>query len=194
MRIAVPFDKADGTIAPAFAQAASFRLYNIEGGKIVSDLTIPAFGTGGHAMLELLRAAKADVLICGGVTRQERQLVAAAGIMVSPGFGGSADDAAFGVVGVFEEGKHFQRRGRSPRPTMIYPNRSAEDVVGVGDDGAVAVGLGDEPAVDGIIGILDVEVAVAIGHAGEAAEGVVGVALNPLDPRDIGKVMSREGA
>ena len=94
MRIAIPFEKADGTIAPAFAQAASFRLYNIEGEKIVSDLTIPAFGTGGQAMLELLRAAKADVLICGGITRQERQLTAAAGIMVCPGFGGSADDAA----------------------------------------------------------------------------------------------------
>ena len=98
MRIAIPFDKADGTIAPAFAEAVSFKLYNAEGDKIVSDLSIPAFGAGEQAMLDTLQAARCDVLICGGITREARKLVAAAGIAVTPGFGGSADDAAKAFV------------------------------------------------------------------------------------------------
>ncbi len=98
MRIAVPYSKASGEIAPAFAEAESFRLYNVEGDKIVSDLAIPAFGTGEQAMLETLRAARADVLICGGITKSARKLVAAAGIAAWPGFGGSADDAARAFV------------------------------------------------------------------------------------------------
>lgn len=98
MRIAVPYSKASGEIAPAFAEAESFRLYNVEGDKIVSDLAIPAFGAGEQAMLETLRAARADVLICGGITKSARKLVAAAGIAAWPGFGGSADDAARAFV------------------------------------------------------------------------------------------------
>ena len=98
MRIAVPYSKASGEIAPAFTEAESFRLYNVEGDKIVSDLAIPAFGAGEQAMLETLRAARADVLICGGITKSARKLVAAAGIAAWPGFGGSADDAARAFV------------------------------------------------------------------------------------------------
>ena len=108
MRIAIPYNAADGGIAGDFAQAASFKLYNIEGDKIVSDLSIPAFGAGAEAMLDTLRAAKADVLICGGITRQARQMVASAGMMSYPGFGGSADDAAraFAVGGLRHEDGH----------------------------------------------------------------------------------------
>ena len=94
MRIAIPFDKADGAIAADFAGAADIRLYTLEGTQIVSTLSLPAFGQGGEAVLDTMKAAKADVLICGGITRAHRQAAAAAGIMVYPGFGGSADDAA----------------------------------------------------------------------------------------------------
>ena len=98
MRIAIPYEKADGTIAPAFDEAVSFKLYNAEGDAIVSDLAIPAFGVGEQAMLDTLQAARCDVLICGGITKNARKLVAAAGIAVTPGFGGSADDAAKAFV------------------------------------------------------------------------------------------------
>ena len=94
MRIAIPYNKNNGEIAPVFAESESFKLYNVEGEKIVSELTIPAFGAGEQAMLDTLQAARCDVLICGGVTKGARKLVAAAGIAAYPGFGGSADDAA----------------------------------------------------------------------------------------------------
>ena len=94
MRIAVPYNKADGAIAEDFAEAEAVMLYMLEGDDIVSTLSVPAFGSGAEAVLDTLRTAKADVLICGGITRAARQAAAAAGIMTCPGFGGSADDAA----------------------------------------------------------------------------------------------------
>ena len=94
MRIAVPFDKAAGTIAEQFDRTEAFRLYNLENGQIVSSLSLPAFGTGNEAMAEFLKTARADVVICGGITARGRQLLGSEGIAVYPGFGGSADDAA----------------------------------------------------------------------------------------------------
>ena len=106
MRIAIPYNKADGEIAPAFAETECFKLYNAEGDKIVSDLSIPAFGAGEQSMLDTLQAARADVLICGGITKNARKLVAAAGIAAWPGFGGRADDAAKAfVTGALKHGE-----------------------------------------------------------------------------------------
>ena len=99
MRIAVPFDKAAGTIAEQFDRTEAFRLYNLENGQIVSSLSLPAFGTGNEAMAEFLKTARADVVICGGITARGRQLLGSEGIAVYPGFGGSADDAAQAFAG-----------------------------------------------------------------------------------------------
>ena len=94
MRIAIPYEKETGAISEQFEQAASFRLYNLEEGKSVSSLPIAAYGTGDESLTEFLKAARADVLICGGVTARARRLLGEAGIAVYPGFGGAADDAA----------------------------------------------------------------------------------------------------
>ena len=94
MRIAIPFEKDSGRIAPQFEEAASFKLYNLLNDVIVSDLTLPSFGSGSDAMVEFLKTARADVLICGGITGQSRRALAASGFVAYPGFGGSADDAA----------------------------------------------------------------------------------------------------
>ena len=116
MRIAIPFEKDSGRIAPQFEEAASFKLYNLLNDVIVSDLTLPSFGSGSDAMVEFLKTARADVLICGGITGQSRRTLAASGFVAYPGFGGSADDAArafarssrpFGFEKAF-------RRGRPP--------------------------------------------------------------------------------
>ena len=92
MRIAIPH--TDGQIAEAFESAGSFKLFNLENGQIISEVTLPAFGSGGESMAEFLKIARADVLICGGITAKSRQLVMGSGLAVYPGFGGSADDAA----------------------------------------------------------------------------------------------------
>ena len=92
MRIAIP--NTDGQIAEAFESAGSFRLFNLENGEIVSNVTLPAFGSGSESMAEFLKIARADVLICGGITAESRKRLALSGLAVYPGFGGSADDAA----------------------------------------------------------------------------------------------------
>ena len=82
MRIAIPYEKDTGAIAEQFDQATDFKLYNLTDGKLGSSVGIPAFELGDQAMTELLQSARADVLICGGVTARARQLLGAAGIAV----------------------------------------------------------------------------------------------------------------
>lgn len=94
MRIAIPFDKASGQVAMQFEDAAAFKLYNLENNAIISDLTLPSFGSGSAAMLDFLKAAKADILICGGITGDSRRALSTAGLVSYPGFGGAADTLA----------------------------------------------------------------------------------------------------
>ncbi len=94
MRIAIPYVKDGGQIGEQFDSAENVKLYNLEGDRIVSELVIPSFCRGLDPMLELLKAAKADILICGGITGEARQALAVSGVMSYPGFGGAADDAA----------------------------------------------------------------------------------------------------
>lgn len=94
MRIAIPIEKDSGQISERFGAAQSVKLYNLEGEKIVSELVIPGFGEGDEVMVELMKAAKADVLICGGIAGGARQALGSAGIVSYPGFGGAADNAA----------------------------------------------------------------------------------------------------
>ena len=141
MRIAVPFDKAAGTIAEQFERTEAFRLYNLENGQIVSSLSLPAFGTGNEAMAEFLKTARADVVICGGITARGRQLLGSEGIAVYPGFGGSADDAAqafawmkklaeagnlFGMYNVAMMYQYAYGTEENPREAYLWYRKAAE--------------------------------------------------------------------
>ena len=94
MRIAIPMEKESGQVASQFDEATAFKLYNLVNNEIVSDLTLPSFGTGSAAMLEFMKAANADVLVCNGISGQSRRALAAVGLVSYPGFGGKADDLA----------------------------------------------------------------------------------------------------
>ena len=94
MRIAIPFDKESGQVAAQFEDAASFKLFDLVGESIVTDRTLPSFGRGAAAMMEFLKAARADVLVCGGITGESRRALAGEGLVSYPGFGGKADDLA----------------------------------------------------------------------------------------------------
>lgn len=103
MRIAIPC--ADGEIDPHFGHTETFKLYDLKDGEIVSDLTLPTFGSGHQAMAEFLRAARADVLICGGIGAEAQRILTAQGVAIYPGFGGSADDAARAfAIGALQKG------------------------------------------------------------------------------------------
>ena len=87
-----------------------FKLYNLVNGEIVSDLSLPSFGTGSAAMLDFLKTARADVLICGGITGEARRAVVSAGLASYPGFGGKVDDLAR----AFATGSLQQSEGECP--------------------------------------------------------------------------------
>ena len=64
MKIAVTYE--NGQIFQHFGHTEQFKLYAVEGGKILSSEVIDTNGQGHGALAGLLKVIGADVLICGG--------------------------------------------------------------------------------------------------------------------------------
>ena len=92
MRIAVTYE--NGEIFQHFGHTGQFKLYDIEGGKIVNEQIVDTNGSGHGALAGFLQAAKADALICGGIGMGAQMALADAGIKLYAGVQGSADEAA----------------------------------------------------------------------------------------------------
>ena len=92
MRIAVTYE--NGEIFQHFGHTEAFKLYDIENGKIIGEQIVSTNGSGHGALAGFLHAAKADVLICGGIGMGAQIALADAGIKLYAGVQGSADDAA----------------------------------------------------------------------------------------------------
>ncbi len=91
MRVAI---SADGEmINRNFLDSVSFRLYDIEGQKVLRELTVPALGEGQDALIQALTAYRANVLICGGVSGKTRVALGEAGILTFGGIIGKAETA-----------------------------------------------------------------------------------------------------
>ena len=99
MRIAVTYE--NGEIFQHFGHTEQFKVYDIDGGKIISSEVVDTNGSGHGALAGVLGALKADVLICGGIGGGAQMALAAAGIKLYAGVSGSADEA----VEAFAEGK-----------------------------------------------------------------------------------------
>ena len=91
MRIAVTYEK--GQIFQHFGHTEQFKLYDVSDGKVTSSQILDTNGTGHGALAELLRAAQADILICGGIGGGARAALDAAGIRLYGGADGDADQA-----------------------------------------------------------------------------------------------------
>lgn len=91
MRIAVSFE--NGKIFQHFGHTAQFKLYDVEDGKVVSSQVVDTNGSGHGALAGILQAAKADVLICGGIGGGAKMALDEAGIKLYGGVSGSADQA-----------------------------------------------------------------------------------------------------
>ena len=92
MRIAVTYE--NGEIFQHFGHTEQFKLYDVEDGRIVSEQIVPTNGSGHGALAGFLKAAQADVLICGGIGLGAQNALAEAGIRLYGGVAGSADAAA----------------------------------------------------------------------------------------------------
>lgn len=92
MRIAVPYE--NGEVFQHFGHSQHFKLYDVEDGKIIGEQVTDTNGCGHGALAGFLQAAKADVLICGGIGMGAQMALADAGIQLYAGVQGSADAAA----------------------------------------------------------------------------------------------------
>jgi len=91
MKIAVTYENEQ--IFQHFGHTAQFKLYDIEGGAVVSSQVVGTNGTGHGALAGLLNLWKVDTLICGGIGGGARMALAEAGVQVYGGVSGDADEA-----------------------------------------------------------------------------------------------------
>ncbi|MBO4383867.1 MAG: DUF134 domain-containing protein [Clostridia bacterium] len=92
MRIAVTFE--NGEVFQHFGHTESFKIYDVEDGKIVNEQIVPTDGTGHGALAGFLKASKVDALICGGIGMGARLALDEAEIAIYGGVTGPADEAA----------------------------------------------------------------------------------------------------
>lgn len=106
MRIAVTYDKNDGSVFQHFGKTENFKLYEIENGKVVSSAVIGNGGAGHEALAGVLADNRVDAVLCGGLGQGMLNALAGEGIEVYPGATGSADDAlqAF-LEGTLQQGE-----------------------------------------------------------------------------------------
>ena len=91
MRIAVTYE--NGQIFQHFGHTETFKIYDVEEGKVVHSEVVDTNGSGHGALAGFLNALHADVLICGGIGGGAQTALAAAGIKLFGGVSGDADKA-----------------------------------------------------------------------------------------------------
>ena len=91
MRIAVTYE--DGNIFQHFGHTETFKVYEVEDGKIVRSSIIGSNGTGHGALAGLLNDKGIDVLICGGIGGGAQAALSERGIELCAGASGNADEA-----------------------------------------------------------------------------------------------------
>ena len=91
MKIAVTYD--NGQIFQHFGHTEQFKLYEGEGGKVVSSEVVDTNGNGHGALADFLKAYEVETLICGGIGAGAQIALAEAGIQLFGGCQGSADAA-----------------------------------------------------------------------------------------------------
>ena len=89
MKIAVTYD--NGEVFQHFGHSESFKIYEIEDGRVVSGEVINTNGSGHDALAGFLADLSVSVLLCGGIGDGAQAALAAAGIEVCSGTKGNAD-------------------------------------------------------------------------------------------------------
>ncbi|MBQ4150488.1 MAG: hypothetical protein IJC81_01625 [Clostridia bacterium] len=87
MKIALPFENSN--IYTLYEQATSFKIYEIENGKIVTMRFVPIPSMDVSAFADM----KIDVMLCEAITDSVKQSICDIGIRVCDGYSGNADVA-----------------------------------------------------------------------------------------------------
>lgn len=93
MKIAVTYDNENKTVWQHFGRTEFFKLYELEGSRIVSSKVTDTDGKGHHDLVDFLCDNGVDVLICGGLGEHVALAMSESGIRVIPGVEGDADEA-----------------------------------------------------------------------------------------------------
>jgi len=96
MKIAVTY--SNGEIFQHFGHTEQFKVYTVEGNKILFAEVIDTNGSGHGALAGLLSQLDVDVLICGGIGGGAQMALAQAGIQLYGGVNGDADKAVESFV------------------------------------------------------------------------------------------------
>ncbi|MBR6203724.1 MAG: NifB/NifX family molybdenum-iron cluster-binding protein [Candidatus Methanomethylophilaceae archaeon] len=89
MKIAVAYD--NGEVFQHFGRTESFKIYDVEDGKVVSSKVVGNGGQSHGGLVQVLLENKVDTFICGGIGGGARQMIESYGIRLLPGANGSAD-------------------------------------------------------------------------------------------------------
>lgn len=90
MKIAVTYDK--GNVFQHFGHTEVFKIYETEGGEILSSELMDTNGTGHEALAGLLKESGVDAVICGGMGQGAKDALTEAGLDVCAGQEGSTDE------------------------------------------------------------------------------------------------------
>lgn len=91
MKIAVTFE--NGQVFQHFGHTEQFKLYEVEGDKIVASEVIDTNGSGHEALADFLARRGVSALVCGGIGDGAQAALSASGIEICSGAQGDADEA-----------------------------------------------------------------------------------------------------
>ena len=91
MKIAVTYENGD--VFQHFGHTETFKIYEVEDGKVVSSRILASNGSGHGALAGLLAEQGIDVLICGGIGGGAQAALAEQGIELCAGAADSTDEA-----------------------------------------------------------------------------------------------------
>ena len=96
MKIAVTYE--NGNVFQHFGHTEQFKVYEAEGGSVVSSRVVDNEGSGHGALAGMLAELGVDALICGGIGAGAQMALAEAGIRLFGGVSGSADEAVSALL------------------------------------------------------------------------------------------------
>ena len=97
MKIAVTFGE-NNTVFQHFGHTERFKLYTVEGGKVVSSEVVDTAGAGHEALAVFLANHGVDTLVCGGIGPGAVNALGMCGIRVFGGNSGDADAAVAALL------------------------------------------------------------------------------------------------
>ena len=96
MKVAVTYE--NGQIFQHFGHTKTFKIYDLEGNRVVGVATVDTGDSGHGALAGFLKELGVSALICGNIGAGARAALDDAGIDLYGGVSGSVDDAVLALL------------------------------------------------------------------------------------------------